>query len=134
MKWKKVKLLEEVALLQMVLNYQSPWRRGPTKTVKSGWEMRQSTISFVGSVEQKQLWISWDLLDPLDPTVCLIRNSSVETQQLKVTGDSIPLELFCGEQMPAKGEHMGRGTAEIPVVLDSSGLWDNSASAAAEES
>lgn len=85
MKWKKVKLLEEVALLQMVLNYQPLWRRGPKKTVKPGLEMRQSTIRFVGPVEQEQLWLSWDLLDP---TVLLIRNSSViETQQLNVIGD-----------------------------------------------
>lgn len=85
MKWKKVRLLEEVALLQMVLNYQSLWRRGPKKTVKPGLEMRQSTIRCVGAVEWEQLWLSWDLLDP---TVCLIRNSSViETQQLNVIGD-----------------------------------------------
>lgn len=82
MKWKKVKLLEEVAL---VLNYQSLCRRGTKKTVKPGLEMRQSTIRSGGSVEQEQLWLSWDLSDS---TVCLIRSSSVtETQQLNVVGD-----------------------------------------------
>lgn len=34
----------------------------------------------------------------------------------------MPLALFCGEQMPGKGEHVGRGTAEIRVVLNNSGI------------
>lgn len=49
MKWKKVSLLEEFALSQMVLSYPSVCRRvlhsfPPKKTVKPGLEIKQSTI------------------------------------------------------------------------------------------
>lgn len=49
MKWKKVNLLEEFALSQMVLSYPSVCRRGlhsfpPKKTVKPGLEIKQSMI------------------------------------------------------------------------------------------
>lgn len=49
MKWKKVSLLEEFALSQMVLSYQSICRRDlrsfpPQKNLKLGLEIRQSPI------------------------------------------------------------------------------------------